>query len=231
MDLLKYCFFGVWLFFFVIPLFFNQMSSCFLWMAWYNCIFGIPSLLISILREVGVGCCCLVWFSFIFGVMIFIPLEFADDACMDDQGYIIAQITEYVFYISLIINCLFFLLVCCSCAVLCLKGRVYDPAPIPFVDEEENINNLPNVFVNVEHDNIGLNTQDLKRLKKTKLCKANENNICTICLQNFIKDETLITLPQCQHLFHEDCIHKWLKGNLICPICRKNVKEALNNDR
>ena len=88
---------------------------------------------------------------------------------------------------------------------------------------------MPTVLVNVENDNkLGLNSQDLKRLK---LNKFNENNSCTICLQNFINGENLITLPQCQHVFHEDCINKWLKGNIICPICRKNVKEALNNDR
>ena len=87
---------------------------------------------------------------------------------------------------------------------------------------------MPIVLGNVEQDNkLGWNSQDLKRLKEYKFT---ENNSCTICLQKFINGETLITLPQCQHSFHENCIQKWLKGNLICPICRKNVKEALDSE-
>ncbi|VVB16047.1 unnamed protein product [Arabis nemorensis] len=30
---------------------------------------------------------------------------------------------------------------------------------------------------------------------------------------------------QCSHVFHRDCVMKWLKKNPSCPICRANILE------
>ncbi|XP_057839023.1 RING-H2 finger protein ATL57 [Cryptomeria japonica] len=42
---------------------------------------------------------------------------------------------------------------------------------------------------------------------------------CVICLGEYQEGEALVALPRCQHNFHVDCIRRWLKCKLRCPIC------------
>lgn len=49
----------------------------------------------------------------------------------------------------------------------------------------------------------------------------NNNNECTICLDNN-NDIEWIEL-QCNHKFHYDCIMPWIRNNRNCPNCRENV--------
>ena len=46
---------------------------------------------------------------------------------------------------------------------------------------------------------------------------------CSICLESYVLDETLRTLP-CLHMFHEECIGKWLSVNSSCPICKFDLR-------
>lgn len=46
---------------------------------------------------------------------------------------------------------------------------------------------------------------------------------CVICLEEFDKTATVMTLP-CDHEFHSDCVTRWLLGQRkSCPICKKDV--------
>ena len=42
---------------------------------------------------------------------------------------------------------------------------------------------------------------------------------CTICLD---KPDKAIQL-KCGHVFHKECIHKWLPKNKTCPNCRELI--------
>jgi hypothetical protein len=42
---------------------------------------------------------------------------------------------------------------------------------------------------------------------------------CTICIEKFIENDSLIRLP-CNHQYHYDCCKKWFLNNISCPICR-----------
>ncbi|PIA48382.1 hypothetical protein AQUCO_01400770v1 [Aquilegia coerulea] len=52
---------------------------------------------------------------------------------------------------------------------------------------------------------------------------------CAICLENWEEEEkkeikNKWILPQCQHMFHSECICEWLKScGTTCPICRSNI--------
>ncbi|KAK4345388.1 hypothetical protein RND71_035564 [Anisodus tanguticus] len=47
--------------------------------------------------------------------------------------------------------------------------------------------------------------------------------ICTICLCEYVNDETIGTL-ECGHEYHASCIEQWLlRGKQNCPICRSSV--------
>lgn len=43
---------------------------------------------------------------------------------------------------------------------------------------------------------------------------------CAICLNEYVLDESLRTLP-CKHSYHTECIDKWLTEVNKCPLCRQ----------
>ncbi|KAG6604984.1 RING-H2 finger protein ATL18, partial [Cucurbita argyrosperma subsp. argyrosperma] len=48
-----------------------------------------------------------------------------------------------------------------------------------------------------------------------------EEEICSICLMEFARGDSVCVLPDCSHVFHFDCIEKWLERNrFTCPLCR-----------
>ena len=60
---------------------------------------------------------------------------------------------------------------------------------------------------------------------------ANNNEsieVCSVCLSHFCNGDEIRTLP-CNHEFHINCIDRWLRERATCPVCRHNVRNALNN--
>ena len=48
-----------------------------------------------------------------------------------------------------------------------------------------------------------------------------------MCLGEFEKGEIVRVLPKCNHVYHVECIDKWLLRSLHCPICREGVIDQL----
>jgi hypothetical protein len=46
---------------------------------------------------------------------------------------------------------------------------------------------------------------------------------CTICLLDY-KEETK-KATECNHIFHQECIDRWLETNNTCPLCRHVLQE------
>jgi hypothetical protein len=46
---------------------------------------------------------------------------------------------------------------------------------------------------------------------------------CTICLLEY-KEETK-TETKCHHIFHQECLDRWLETNNSCPLCRHVLQE------
>ena len=63
---------------------------------------------------------------------------------------------------------------------------------------------------------------DKKTISYEELLNNDEDNDCTICLEEFNNDEEIIKL-KCNHLFHSKCIDDWIKKNQSCPLCRLNL--------
>ncbi|KAL2517632.1 RING/U-box superfamily protein [Abeliophyllum distichum] len=53
---------------------------------------------------------------------------------------------------------------------------------------------------------------------------SGEDAICCICLAKYLNSDELRELP-CSHLFHKECVDKWLKINATCPLCKAEVDE------
>lgn len=47
---------------------------------------------------------------------------------------------------------------------------------------------------------------------------------CPICLDFFEDGEPTCCLPSCGHLFHLNCVEKWLTKVANCPVCRGIVR-------
>ena len=52
-------------------------------------------------------------------------------------------------------------------------------------------------------------------------------NYCSICLNSIKKEEDTIK-TNCKHLFHTECISRWLKIKTSCPLCRKFLINSYN---
>jgi len=50
---------------------------------------------------------------------------------------------------------------------------------------------------------------------------------CAICQEEYRLKEYKRVLT-CDHSFHKRCIDKWLKTNLSCPMCRKDIGSCKN---
>jgi hypothetical protein len=66
----------------------------------------------------------------------------------------------------------------------------------------------------------------LKKFKMTEeYCKKDpdkqtlEYPACSVCLTDIAKDEDTVLVP-CGHMFHDQCIMKWLEMHSSCPVCR-----------
>ncbi|XP_050893801.1 NEP1-interacting protein-like 2 [Lathyrus oleraceus] len=112
---------------------------------------------------------------------------------------------------------------------------------IDIIEEEDNLTQ-PNVFnLNLEieiheddiEEEIGMipaSKDAIERIKTTcdlNVTKLRDILCCTICMDEFEFDDinetsNICTMP-CSHVFHEQCIVKWLQTSNTCPLCRYSM--------
>jgi len=49
-----------------------------------------------------------------------------------------------------------------------------------------------------------------------------ENATCSVCLSRVEDGESVKTLP-CKHVYHPQCIDRWLERSTMCPVCKRDV--------
>lgn len=64
---------------------------------------------------------------------------------------------------------------------------------------------------------------------------------CSICQEQLTPHSIIRKIERCNHIFHQECIEKWLSEHATCPLCMQNVSEeedesqrtneSLNNER
>ncbi|GLJ38373.1 hypothetical protein SUGI_0781430 [Cryptomeria japonica] len=80
-----------------------------------------------------------------------------------------------------------------------------------------------NDFPTIENSGLDKESLDALPIAEFKSQNMNEDLECVVCLSNFEENEKIRVLPNCNHSFHTECIHMWLKSHTSCPICRKMV--------
>ncbi|KAL1195797.1 RING-H2 finger protein ATL81 [Cardamine amara subsp. amara] len=46
---------------------------------------------------------------------------------------------------------------------------------------------------------------------------------CSICLTDFMDDDTIRLISTCNHSFHTICIDLWFEAHKTCPVCRREL--------
>lgn len=75
---------------------------------------------------------------------------------------------------------------------------------------------------------LGLEKPDIEAYPKIvlgesrRLPRPNNESPCAICLCDFVRNDTVRCVPECQHCFHVDCLDEWLRLSATCPLCRNS---------
>ncbi|CAL1527288.1 unnamed protein product [Lymnaea stagnalis] len=66
--------------------------------------------------------------------------------------------------------------------------------------------------------------EKIENLEKVRIDKTHVENTlqCSICMDDFELDVEVRKLP-CDHMYHSECIIKWLEMHGTCPVCRKDL--------
>ena len=112
---------------------------------------------------------------------------------------------------------------------ICLKRH--------FCRERTRQENMTNQIVNINIENNHKKEIEVKKkielLFNTKFSAKryssnmlpNANTSCSICLENFVKNKSMVSLTSCNHIFHYMCLKKWSQKNtqqFKCPNCNND---------
>ena len=93
-------------------------------------------------------------------------------------------------------------------------------------EEENNDENLEEIYNKKRNKFIlKLNEFQYKHVKKYGVIKEDK---CAICLQKYKGVDIIKEFP-CKHIFHKNCILKWIKNSNICPLCKYDISNDVNN--
>ncbi|CAH9145401.1 unnamed protein product [Cuscuta epithymum] len=70
----------------------------------------------------------------------------------------------------------------------------------------------------------GLSAIEISNLKTEKFDGNTNGELCSVCLAEYKEGDVITPLePSCSHIFHNECVVKWLRKNRRCPLCRSQV--------
>ena len=73
-----------------------------------------------------------------------------------------------------------------------------------------------------EPEENGLTENEIDSLHSL-LYQENDNAKCVLCDFELCRNDFVIQLDKCSHVFHKECLTNYLTRHSKCPVCRKNV--------
>jgi len=91
--------------------------------------------------------------------------------------------------------------------------------------EQNNEESIIKIKENIINNFLKIYYKDYCKTKKKKV-----NDTCAICLEKYINNEVIVEFSCQSHIFHEKCLYEWLQKSEICPLCKHNLMEDLNEE-
>ncbi|XP_047320198.1 E3 ubiquitin protein ligase RIN3-like [Impatiens glandulifera] len=61
-------------------------------------------------------------------------------------------------------------------------------------------------------------------LVKNEIEEEEVNRGCVVCWERIEKRDEIREMVNCKHVFHRDCLDRWLdEGHITCPLCRSSL--------
>ena len=163
---------------------------------------------------------------------------------LDEENKPFTCLASYEFLIVLYFLATNYTLFVCSTIVIISKSmKMFQDRRIRNIHNEienvydnsyySNINHIDSLIrrANLQSDEIFLTDNEFNRLPKKNLNTIDMENSkiqsCSICFEDFSKEEKVIIFKECLHVFHIDCIRDWTKRKPICPNCKRNVRKEI----
>lgn len=54
-----------------------------------------------------------------------------------------------------------------------------------------------------------------------------DDNLCSICQENYTTGDALRVINHCSHIYHRGCIERWFQNNVHCPLCRHDIRTSV----
>lgn len=177
--------------------------------------------------KMGLDCFFAVWFV-VGNVWIFGGHTTADDAPKLYRLCIVFLTFSCIGYAMPFILCA--TICCCLPCIISVLG-IREEFSQTRGATVESINALPTYKFKLKNDE-SVNDQDqsagdagiLAAGTAKERVISGEDAVCCICLAKYGDNEELRELP-CAHVFHVECVDKWLKINASCPLCKSEVGE------
>ncbi|KAJ6677857.1 F6A14.12 PROTEIN-RELATED [Salix viminalis] len=101
-----------------------------------------------------------------------------------------------------------------------IRKTVYDS--IRFLNEEDDIARAQRESMGAEARPIPATKSSIDALERVVFDVPAAASDCAVCLEEISAGSEVIPMP-CSHVYHSDCIVKWLQTSHSCPLCRYNM--------
>ncbi|TPX35597.1 hypothetical protein SeLEV6574_g08177 [Synchytrium endobioticum] len=113
-----------------------------------------------------------------------------------------------------------------SVAEMIVKHLAKDPLGYHETDEFHAFKKLTTGKEVLVIERLLLNREIFRRWKPKMIrslkTRTGVSGACAICLTDYETNEEVTELP-CEHAYHTECIRRWLKAHVRCPLCRRNM--------
>ena len=145
-----------------------------------------------------------------------------------------SKITLYITISVIITSCIL-----CALSIYCLSKKISENARLRqralFEIAMAHQNGQDNEDEEEEQKRIEIENKlkikfalknSLKPKKFQKQYGEKDGNTCTICIEDFKENKSRVSITQCKHVFHYQCLSNWLVKNVMnpkCPNCNYNL--------
>ena len=111
-----------------------------------------------------------------------------------------------------------------------LRNMVYADDYIYYNTDTANIfTNLLNIMNPMPMENVVVfpSTEQIAASTRVFTTETQLEECCAVCQEDIEPTVEVRQIKQCTHVFHKDCVDQWFEQSVFCPICRLDIREAV----